>query len=220
MQRVFPLGVGLAIILATGVVHGILTDRWGLSNEPASSAAKLATVPTEIGEWKSEPLPDLDEQTLTVGEIAGYLNRSFVNSRTGARLSVLIVCGRPGPISQHSPEVCMGGEGFEVTKKEIDTKFPSAELPDAPQFWAGVFKKTDVASTGAFRRVFWAWSTDDGVWTAPEHPRTKFAGKKALYKLYIVHPMNNANDSPDNSPAHELAKALLPQLQKSLFQDS
>jgi hypothetical protein len=219
MRRVVPLGIGLAIVLATGVVHGIWTDRWHLSNEPAASVEKLTRVPLQIGDWQSEDLPELDTQTLAVGEIAGYMNRTFVNTKTRERLSVLIVCGRPGPIAQHSPEVCMGGEGFVVENKTVDKDFPADGLAGPPQFFAAVFKKTD-AGAPLLRRVFWAWSTSDGVWTAPGSPRMQFAGKPALYKMYLVHNMSAANEPLNQDIAHDLAKVLLPQLQKDLFSGS
>src|SRR5262249_13107173 len=47
MKRYLPL-TAAALVLFSGVVHGLWTDRWAISDEPGASAAKLDDVPMTI----------------------------------------------------------------------------------------------------------------------------------------------------------------------------
>src|SRR5260221_3453786 len=100
--------VGLLLVLATGFVHGLWTNRWKLSDEPGVSCQLLSQVAMNIGDWEGRDLSPLDEQTLTIGEIEGYLTRVYVNRQTGQEVAVMILCGRGGPIAQHTPDICYG----------------------------------------------------------------------------------------------------------------
>jgi len=214
MSKFFPALVGLVLLVACGVVHGLWTDRWDLSNEPKISADRLAGVPKVLGDWtvKNEwPLPEQDQ---AIGKIVGYIDRLYVNQRTGQALTVLCVCGRPGPIGQHPPTVCFGGAGFELAKDARRESFPSEGFSQESQFWVGEFKK----DTGVpqMERVYWSWS-GDGNWIAAASPRLQFSRFPALYKLYVIHRMSRPDESGKEDPTPEFMKLLLPEMQKTLF---
>ncbi len=213
MLRVFPAAVGLALILVGGLVHGLWTDRWLLSNEPRTSAAKLADVPRVLGDWETIDDKPLPSDELAVGEIAGYLNRIYVNRRAGKALAVLCVCGRPGPIGQHPPTVCFGGEGFELVKKQR-MSFP---VPDGPaaEFWVGDFRRGSAVMPES-ERVYWSW-TGNGTWVAADSPRLTFARFRALYKLYVIHRMSRPDEAVQDDAAPDFIKLFVPALQKVLF---
>jgi hypothetical protein len=218
--------VGLCVVLFAGLGHGLLTNRWQFSDEPRASAAKLEQVSTAWGDWSSTPL-ELSAQSLAIGEIAGYLDRILVNQQTGAEVATLVVCGRPGPISQHPPDVCYAGEGYVLEKKDRRT-FDIEGLKAPAEFWVGRFRKNE-AGLPVYLRIFWAWSPD-GTWQAPDNPRLRFASYpdlshqkigpryRALYKLYVHHIMAAADDPIEGDPGLEVIKLLLPELQRSLFQ--
>src|SRR5262245_30203129 len=141
MPRILPLLVGLVVVLFAGLGHGLLTDRWQMSAEPRASAAMLEQVAATLGDWSSTPM-ELPAQSLAIGEIAGYLDRGFVNQQTGAEVATLVVCGRPGPISQHPPDICYAGEGYVLERKERRT-FAIDGLKAPAEFWVGRFRKTE-----------------------------------------------------------------------------
>src|SRR4051794_13674631 len=103
----------LTLVIFSGVAHGIWTGRWARSHAFESAVAGLGRVPGSFGDWTSTLLP-LDQRSVAVAEIAGYVTRKFENRRDGIRITVLLVCGRPGPIAVHSPEWCYGGAGYIV----------------------------------------------------------------------------------------------------------
>lgn len=214
MMRMLPIVLALLILLSLGVVHGLWTDRWAISDEPQASAAKLERVPRTIGEWESHE-EKMDPRHFQIADIAGYLMRRYTNRRTDTTLSVLMVCGRPGPVSVHTPDVCYGGIGFTLADPPTKESFAYDEGPAPAEFKVGHFRRVQ-ASLATHLRIFWTWS-DAGTWKAPENPRWTFAGSRALYKLYIVHEMPRGDESLQEDPSVEFLRLFLPEVQKALF---
>jgi hypothetical protein len=212
MARSLSLVVAIGIIAGSGVLHGLLTDRWALSDEPEASAAKLAGVARVLGDWDAKDL-ELDPKDLGRGGIVGYLARNYVNRRTGIQIQVILLCGRPGHISVHTPEACFAGAGFEMAG--LATRYPFSDK-DSPDFcWCAQFAKERTESANALR-VFWAWNAD-GRWQAPANPRLTFARYRALFKLYLIHYVTDMKEHADKDPSRDLMKLLLPELQRCLF---
>src|SRR3954451_18636542 len=113
MPRTLPIATALALVIAAGIVHGRWTLRWSKSHAVEAAVARLEGVPTAVGDWNGQELA-LDPRQLTMAEIAGHVTRRYVNRRSGAAVTVLLVCGRPGPISVHTPDICYAGAGYEL----------------------------------------------------------------------------------------------------------
>ncbi len=168
MMRWFAALIGSGALIACGIVHGFWTDRWVPPVETAEAAARLDALPLELGDW--------DGQTLEVkpGEagagVAGCINRHYVHRKTGTVVSLFLVCGRPGPVSIHTPEVCYGASGFMVGAKG---RIEMEEAGD--NLW-----KADAVRTSAtdekHLRLYWAWNGGNG-WTASAR---RPAGVRAL----------------------------------------
>src|SRR4051794_25685739 len=97
MSRCVPLLTVLTVVVLSGIVHGLWTDRWVPGEEPERAAARLADVPLTLGDWDGRA-GQLDARHVEVAELSGYLLREYVHRRTGNVVSVLLVCGRPGPV--------------------------------------------------------------------------------------------------------------------------
>ncbi len=214
MPRVLPLVSAIVVVLGSGLAHGLLTDRWSLSKELDASTAKLKDVGLVLGQWEGKDTKPLDAQDLAVGEIAGYLSRIYVNRQTGSALSVLVVCGRPGPIAAHTPEVCFVGSGMDLVKKSREVISWSPSQPPAECF-VGQFRKLQSGLPNQ-RRVVWSMTTD-GSWSAPDNPRWTFRGAAALYKFYLVREIPNGEELLENDNLFEFMKVFIPELERVLF---
>ena len=181
MFRFLPIGTALLLVLASGVVHGVLTGRWGQSNELAEAARRLQSVSMTVGDWKGEQASKLSERALQIGGITAYLSRRYVRS-DGRVVDVLIVCGLPGPISVHTPDVCFRGAGFKPVS--VSHRLIAAEdSSKLGEVWVSDFsKRTPIEEERV--RVFWSWG-NPSAWQAPDQPRRAFAGAPFLYKLYV-----------------------------------
>jgi hypothetical protein len=214
MWRVLLPVVGVIAVTATGVVHGIWTDRWGLAEAPATAASRLEQIPMSLPDWEGQ---NSGTSKGDLGGAAASLCRRYVHNHTGKEVTVFLVCGRPGPVSIHTPDVCYVNSGFEVLSQ---TKYAPKLGADAPEadFHTGQFRQKR-AGEQTFLRIFWAWSAT-GDWSAPNDPRFAFAKYGALYKLYLIREMTVPDEPIDDDPSVELMRQLLPELRRALFERS
>jgi len=213
MTRLVAFGVVFATVLASGAGAGLCTGRWGGSQALQTAVSRLDGVPLSLGtDWDVHEGGKLGEREVALAEIDGYLSRRYVHRRTGTMVSVMLLCGRPGPMSVHTPEICYAGAGFvEVGPAKAYTS--PTEQPS--RFQVRDFRKGNVA-TPTLLRVFLSWG-QKGEWSVPANPRFAFAGKPYLYKLYVVREMAKPNEPVDQDPATELINNLILQLNEQLF---
>ena len=214
MKRILPATIVVVAMLVSGVVHGLWTDRWALPGGAAESAARLENVAKTLGDWQGR---DLEVDPRQVGPVAGCLYRCYVNQRTGDSVSVALVCGRPGPVSVHTPDVCYVASGYATTpvrqySPQLDPSLPAAEFKTAQ------FVKTRAAEQSQLR-VFWSWNAA-GTWAVPDDPRVAFAHQPLLYKLYLVRELSTPGEPLEEDPCQELLQLLLPELQRSVISPS
>jgi hypothetical protein len=206
MKRWIVAVLGSTALIACGLVHGFWTDRWGPTVEAEQAAQRLATIPLEIGDWEGEEIPTKPGEA---GEdVAGCIRRHYAHRKSGAVVSLVLVCGRGGPVSIHEPEACYPAHGFTLGAKERYECDPGEGL------W-----KADALRTSATEekrvRLYWGWNDGSG-WTAPEEPRD-FAHRPVLHKLYVQRDRSDPNESLRAEPCEEFLQALLPALRRTLF---
>jgi hypothetical protein len=193
MPRTLPIWAATAIVLVAGIVHGIGTNRWSSGHEIGPACARLGRVPWVIGDWTGQPLEFNAAEHGPAG-IGGGLLRRYVNRRTGGSLTVLIVCGRPGPISVHTPEVCYPAAGYEVLGARTRVTIPLGPGTPPTALWRVRLRKVR-SIVPELLDVHYGWSAA-GLWRAPEQdPRFAFAGSPYLYKLYVIRPRAGADES-------------------------
>ena len=119
-----PLLACVAVVAAAGrrprrvhrPVGAVRPARTGRSRPCPASRPRSATGPA-----RTSPTT---RRTMARAGIKGCVYRRYRNPRTGESVSVLLVCGRGGPISVHTPDVCYAGAGYRPTArsepKEVD----------------------------------------------------------------------------------------------------
>jgi len=213
MLRMLPVAAALAVVVSTGYAHGLWTDRWTTSRALEEAIARLDRVPMTIGDWRGQA-DTLDARALTAAGIKGYLVRSYVNARDGKEVRLLIVAGRPAPISEHPPDVCYLGNGFKLESPSVRYT-PPVEPARSDTFWLGRFRKQRAGVTTRLR-ILWSWNAS-GAWVAPDNPRLAFAGYRSLYKMYVISQEALGDKQPDDRSGDEFVRELMPELQKALF---
>lgn len=213
------LVVALAV---TGLAAAAVVDRLTsgtASGDVQEAAARLAKVPAEFGDWTSTENP-LDEKVLKVAEAAGHVSRAYTNRKNGARVSVLLLCGPTGPIGAHEPKYCYAGSGFEMSGQP-QKKTLSADDGAGATYWTVLFEKKAPATEGP-QRVCWMWGLD-GNWSASDNPRSEFALRRALYKLYVSRgepksagTATGLTSAKTTDPVHEFLTAFLPEVKTAL----
>jgi exosortase len=205
----------MTILITSGIVHGRWTNRWAVSHDLDEAIARLERVPLTVGEWQGREEP-MDPRALNSARLEGGALRRYRNTRTGTVIDLLVVCGRPGPVSVHTPDICYPGAGYEATQ----TRPASMTLQLGPATAPGEFFTADFEKAGSFPReairVYWSWNAA-GHWTIPANPRLAFAGRPFLYKLYLILPETGETEAPTNGAIVRFCRAVLPELQKVLF---
>ena len=182
MSRAIPIVAAISIVLSSGIIHGLWINRWRVSREIELAVSKLDRVPMVIGDWRGRP-QTVDRREWTRAGLDGLVMRHYENSRTGRTTGLVLVCGRPGPVSVHTPEICYPGAGFEMANAQ-PVKF--SVNPDGR---GAEFLKADFERQESFPperlRVYWSWNAT-GTWSVPANPRLAFASRPLLYKLYLI----------------------------------
>ncbi len=197
----------LTVLAGSALVHGYWTDRWRKSPEREAAPAKLQQVPMTIGDWEGEPL-ELGQREFARAGIDGYIMRNYKNRLSGAEVSILLVCGRPGPVAAHTPEICYGGAGYELTADPIAYPIRSDHC------WTALFRKQD-APVHEYLRIVWSWTAGE-TWLASSNPRLEFAADPVLYKIYVVRKVTSLGESITSDPCIDFLRQLMPEMMKVL----
>lgn len=212
MKQVGLTAAALAFLVSYGIAEGLWTNRWHTSDALDRSVARLDAVPRLIGEWQGVD-QKLDPRQVARAEMSGYLMRRYVHAKSGAVVNVLLVCGRPGPTSVHSPDICYAGAGYTPagapTRRGI-----TAGKTGVPSFWVAQFQKPGPAPEPL--RIYWAWGAE-GEWLAADRPRIELAHHAVLYKLYVVRSLSSSDESLTNDPSDEFLQQFLPEVREALF---
>lgn len=220
MVRIISIVIALVIVVATGVLHGNGTGRWGATDALQHAAAQLDNVPQTIGDWVGEDRP-IDPEDTKRAQAERIFARNYVNQKTRTAISVLIVCGRPGTVSVHTPDICFQGQGrimMNAAPETVSIDLGSKDgAPETAQFQTADFHRPTSVNREQ-QRVYWTWS-NDGTWKAPSDPRVEFFWSNTLYKLYLVRGVSplESIERDEMDPSLEFAQLLLPALDTALF---
>jgi hypothetical protein len=206
--------LAFALLVGSGLVHGRLTDRWGTSSALAEAIVRLDRVPRSIGDWKGQDAK-IDRKQIERAQIRGYLARKYRNERDGREIMILLVCGRPGPISVHTPDVCYAGAGYEAGSPPVPGSVATGG--HRTEFLTARFKKVD-ALVPETLDILWAWNAR-GDWQAPDNPRIGFASYQALFKVYLIAGRSGAAAVAPGEPTvdRDFAELILTELNRTLF---
>ena len=204
--RAAAVALAVVVLLSSGIIRRRLTDDAGAARTLAAAAARVPLMlPATAGTW-SGPEVAVDRRGLLGAGIVALAARRYVDSTSGAAVTAVLLCGRPGPIAAHGPESCYPGVGYAPVGEPRRDRVPGL----GNTFWSATFSG---GSTGVPRdlNVCWAWADRDG-WSAPDNPRLRFAPASVLFKLYLLHEPGSGRSGGGDFPPLKLAADLLPSL--------
>jgi len=183
LQHVLMI-LAIAAVIASGALHGAWTHRWQISERILEASKSIDRIPDTLEGWDSEPIELPAEQLVQTEAVRAYARR-LTHRATGTIVSVLLLCGRTGPLAVHTPEVCFQGRGKQTMGSPRRVAIKDDTGRDWGEFWSADFRPAD-RRQDEFARLFWGWSTDGVQWKCPTNPRVAFAGNPLLYKLYVM----------------------------------
>lgn len=214
MQLILAGVIGV-VAIGGAYTQGTITDRW--SNEVSQRLGvftdRLTGVPAEIGDWTSTDT-QVNERQFEASHCHGCISRVYENSE-GQRVNVFLVSGKAIHVTQHSPDWCYVAAGYEMRKDPVVYGFDVDGIT-RPEFLHADFER--ITSTENTKlRILWSF-TEDGRWTGSKLASYAFAGKPALYKVYLIADINEQNASSlADGPIVAFAKEFLPAIEPVLF---
>jgi hypothetical protein len=206
-SRYWPALAMLLLVVVSGLAHGLWTHRWTISSSLDEALTRLDRVPMDIGDWEGINF-ELDQRQLEIGQIDGYLARRYRNRQDGREVTVLLVCGLPGPIAVHTPDICYAGAGYTPA---------SFSFQEHAGFKTAEFRKEGAILPESLR-IYWSWS-DGELWEAPDHPRHRFMTSMFLYKIYVIDRQLDEDRVHAGDVCKEFIRVFLPELSKAIGSD-
>jgi hypothetical protein len=214
LSRSLSLAVAVLTLVGSGTMCHALARN---SEELQEAASRVAQTPMAIGDWQGQDVAENAEDELAFAQAGAqsHLVRTYVDRRTKVSILVILMCGRPGKMAVHTPEVCYRGAGFEFSGEPAVCSVKNEPGAASLRLWTGLFTKKNGTTTNL--RLYWAWSAH-GDWEASTNPRWQFLRAPFLYKLYISRDLGSQpHVAPLADPAEDFLRQLLPALNKTLF---
>jgi hypothetical protein len=203
----FP-AIASGLLMVSGVVHGLITDRWLAPVDLEQAAARMDRIPLHFGDWDGE------EIEVSAGSVdpmlTRHVDRHYVHRLTGEKVTIALVVGRSGPVSIHTPEVCYSASGYVITPLD-DTPIEGRN----EAFFTMDALRTRVADDTRIR-LFWAWNAGKG-WMTSASPRVDFAKHRVLYKLYVTRNLLTPGGKTEQDLCVRFMHSFLPILDEALF---
>ena len=175
------LALCVALTLLSGVLRGVVDQRWGYGEEMLQAAERVASFPMEIGPWKATEDGKLDDEAAAMLRSVGSVLRRYTHEATGETISLVFLVGPAGPLAIHTPEVCYGSNNFTVVDPRGRSIVEDVQGNEHP-FSVVTFAENDLRQRR--QRIYYAWNHQN-TWIAPEQPRSAFAGLPMLYKVQV-----------------------------------
>lgn len=183
-RKIQGMAALISVVILAGLLHGITSGRWQFSADRLDDVVpRLKNVPMVIGTWSGVNQPIEEEEQFTRHGMVGWLVRRYTDRRTGQEVEVMLVCGRSGPVSVHTPDVCYKNAGFQEEAGQQRREVPT-QAGVMSQFMNARYAKGDALAAMKLD-IWWCWGFD-GTWSAPDNPRFHFARSPYLFKLYVV----------------------------------
>lgn len=202
-SRRLPMLAMIAMILFSGVVHGVLDGRWAHPQDLKTQGERLAELPNRFGDWVLTESTPLEEGAAKLLRCYGSQVRMYRNEKTQASVNVAVLFGPRGPIAVHTPEICYSSIGTE----QIGPAQPQAisTATTEHQLWSVQFSQDSQPNPSL--DVWYGWS-DGGVFQASNYPR--FWMTENLYKIQVAGSVSSETDQP----CREFLEAFLPHLER------
>ena len=167
----------------------------------------------DVGDWSGRP-QTVDQRELIAAGLDGLIMRHYENRRTGRMTNVVLVCGRPGPVSVHTPEICYSGAGFQMVQSQ-PVSFSVNPDSRTAEFLTADFERQESFPPERLR-VYWSWNAT-GIWSVPANPRLAFASRPLLYKLYLAIRVTEGLERSADKSATEFLQEFLPEIERTIF---
>ncbi len=218
----------IALTVLSGVMHGRLTNRFAPPAATQAAAGRLKQVPERFGDWECEGSLEMSDATIEMLQCEDYLARRYVNQRSGETVEVSVILGPPGPIAEHTAEICISSRAYRLLGPRRKVVLAAGGAPlagngqqhaSAEELWVVDFRRNSPPAD--VLRVYYGWSTGR-QWVAPppgfvwdwktlrfRGARAVFSGRPYLYKIQAAASMLDVPDTAADQPGNDVVREFL-----------
>jgi hypothetical protein len=187
---------------------------------------KLAALPTTIGPWEAIRKDlKLDPETVQIAGAHDYIQRTYLDRRTGVELAVLVVAGPSTRVGGHTPEVCYPACGYSPADEPIVVSLAQEEAPGRFRgaFRGGIYarelggdvKREEAFCSFRFVRAEGQWDPDP---LSPQNWR-RYRHSPGLVKIQVQRILSQGELLTEDGPCQEFLKAIVPQIEELMAKE-
>ena len=115
-----------------------------LENQSKESPFPLKDVPLVLGSWRSLEGAEstLDPEIAKVAGSSDHVIRTYVDDKSGERITVLLLYGPAQAVWGHTPEVCYPASGFKTMAASREVQIPVEDGSRTAAFTKALYGKT------------------------------------------------------------------------------
>ena len=219
MSRILAYCAAAAVVVLGAMYQWKQSDVFGYSRSVTLEqfTERLDKVPKLIGQWEVISDKEIPPEEFKASNCDGYKSYTFQNRETNEVVDVFLASGTARHITIHTPDWCYPAAGYG-RKTDIEPALISCqEVELNPEFLTARFVKRKQATSAEIPlQVFWSFSYD-GEWTAVQSAKVAFAGRDALYKIYLINHLPSQEMRWQQVPSVKFIEECLPTINQYLF---
>lgn len=210
------MGLACALLLSSGAVRFWEDRRFrSLQAQTVNPLFPLKSLDEAVGRWEAKESREsvLDPEIARVAGSSDSLIRTYVDKKTGVAVVVLILYGRAGPVTAHTPEVCYSSQGYDQLEK-FDLDLPGTNQGTI-RLRSLLFTKKG-GQEGAQQEVFYAFRSE-GRWSPDVEGRWKtLETNPPVFKIMIQRRLAERERRNVNNPCIQFLAEMLPALERRI----
>ena len=205
------MDVDASVLRGPGNVGGIRYLRdWqfqSLNKESEKPPFPLKEFPKTLGDWHEVEGTEiaLDPQIARIAGSSDHLVRTYVNSRNGEQVSVMILYGLAYLVWPHTPDACYPAAGFKSVPPSRDVDIDVPETPIKARFRELNFAKYQTGA-GIYQQVYYSLR-NAGEWGLNlENNWKSFRYNPGMFKVQVQRQVAAVGKAENNSLEELLGK--------------
>jgi hypothetical protein len=131
-----PVALACALLVGSGALRLWQARRVeAFLQQGRVSPVPLKAVPLELGPWRGRP-EELDPQIARRTGQIDHIFRTYVDTRTGVSLDVIVLYGPAVELKEHAPEQCYPAAGFTIAEGPELRQVPTPRGPCRSTPWS------------------------------------------------------------------------------------
>jgi len=190
-----------------------------LSSRNKECPFPLSDIPKSLGDWHAidDSESRLDPEIARIAGSSDHLIRSYADSKTGEKVTVLLLYGLAEGVFGHTPEVCYPATGHQAATRPKDLDIAVPGNPRPATFRSQIFFQPQGPAGGHYAEVFYSFRHANHWQPEMAGEWKKFRADPGMFKIQTTREVSAAAASPEG-PEPKVSKSIVTELVKAIEQ--